>query len=644
MLRLSSYIAITIVAALAAPACSREPSGSSEVGLVSPWSGTSASLAVGATSKTVLSGRTPEWTGDDVLTVFDADGAAVLFSNVSGAGASAVFSTASWTGKEPVYAAFSAGEPACNVYSKMLTVMVPAEQVVEDRNSFARQANPSIGIVSSTGSDYIVSTMKNVAALLEFTFIEDSEIASVKIEGCAGETIAGKVSAIATDATTRPLSSGVETAVILSPAGDAASADGCFLGGVKYYASVFPGTYSDGLRLTLTDVNGIARTKEIAKGAGITLTRGRFFGFGQEIDRIPTIEPPGEFIIALDFTDGWPFLETSSANGNYTYSYSMGDAGALGLRFSLVGQDAYDGETLSFSGTEGRILLPQVSGRYLNSIVVIHEADGHKAFRLCKAADDSHIATYVTHDWKNPIPVAKFSPHTADRCYLAVSEAVSVTRIYLRYSSSANGSDAVKLGYESNYSPWNAQSGQGDGSIYSYDPDLFFSGIVGRRDPNGTWPVDRVPDPYTFTQTVDDVVYTYEAVRPNNWANSRQRMWNWEAGLWSCDYGTPNALKLPRTAGKLVWVGLAVKNAYDTTKNRQVGILAKGAGDTDYVEAGSYAFLAISAQGSGDGTSMENSAAYKMWTLEDWDTPDRDYFISCLAGSTCFSQMVLVYL
>ncbi len=605
---------ILVIAAALLLGCVREESRGPEGSGLSPWAGTSPSLVISEATRTVLDGAAPVWTSDDILTVFDVDAAAVPFTLVSGTGSVATFSTGSWTGKTPVYAAYSCGSPACKVADGTIFVTIPAFQIV-DAGSFASGASPTVGAVEHSGMSYSVSVMRNVGCLLKFTFLDGTNVNSVTIEGGDGEQIAGDAvvtySSMAWTAGTTPLFS-----VVLTPSGG-----GCFLGGREYYAVVLPGTYPKGLKITLGTASGTERVKYIGKDAGVDLLRGKIVGFGQEIDRMPSPIYPAEFITHLDFTAGTPIDADISLEGTY----------------------AYESGHLAFSASGGKILLPQIPGRWLNSLVLVHEATGRKSFRLCKASDDSVLGSYLTHDWKQPVPVAHFSPHISEQCYIALDDAVELTHVFLRYSSSESGSDAVKLGYEWATSPWNDYNGQGCGSVYTDDPDNFFTGIINRRDPDGSWAGREVPDPYTFTQTVNGTVYTFESVRPNSWA--KQRMWDWEGGIWSCDYGTPNLLKLPRTGGKLVWVGIVCRNAYNTTKNRQVGILSKEAGESEFsTTVGSYTYVANTAQGSGDGSSLENSSAYKVWLLDDAWSPTRDYGIDCLAGSTSFSQMVLVYL
>ena len=151
------------------------------------WIGNCVSLAVGQATKTVLAGLTPIWSADDVLTVFDNDGTPVVFSNATGAGTTATFSTTSWTGKVPVCAVYS-DAPTYDEVTGVAGITIPSAQNAP-AGSFASGANPSIGQVTLDDGKYTVSTMKNVATLLSFTFTGDTDIVSLTIQSGSGEQI-----------------------------------------------------------------------------------------------------------------------------------------------------------------------------------------------------------------------------------------------------------------------------------------------------------------------------------------------------------------------------------------------------------------------------------------------------------------------
>lgn len=601
---------------------------------VQSWTGDCVSLAVDHATKTVLAGLTPIWSAEDVLTVFDQDGTPVTFSNATGVGTTATFSTTSWTGKVPVCAVYS-DAPTYDVTTGTAGVTVPSVQQVP-AGSFASGANPSVGQMSLNGGEYTVATMKNVAALLSFTFSGDADIVSLTIQSGAGEQIAGTAD-VTYPSMDWEAGEFPATSVELTPM------EGTFMDGATYYAVILPGTYSKGLRFTYTDANGTNHIKEVGKELGIEILRGCICAF-ENIDCAPVRPPkpaPTEFVVSLNLTESWPFNEAISSSAvDYTYEYSDD----LSLTFAFEGAFNYS-SGLNFTTGGGKLILPKVSGRYLNSVVIVHETGSQKRIELHKIDGDSLIGNqYKTHVWKQPVPVAKFTAHTLDQCYLSLVDPINITHIYLFYNSVANGSDAVKLGFESQYNPYNNYNGEGDGATYVLDVvngtnKSPFIGI--NYVSSNTWDVDLTPDPYIFTQTVDGVAYTFESIRPDGWAG--QHMFCWNSGMRSCNWGTPNLLKLPRT-GKLVWAAAVCGNAYNASKNRSFSIMARDIQDTDYVIVGETTFLATSAQGTADGTTLGNSASYKAWCLEDTYSPTKDYYLSVGAGNTYINFLVLIYL
>lgn len=601
---------------------------------IEQWNGSCVNISVGVATKTVLAGLVPTWSANDVLTVFDQDGTPVEFVNSTGAGTTATFSTTSWTGKVPICAVYS-NAPTYDVTTGTAGVTVPSVQQAP-AGSFASGANPSVGLVTSDDGKYSVATMRNVAALLSFTFTGDVDVLSLKIEGGDGEQIAGTAN-VAYPSMDWVAGASPATEVVLTPQG------GTFTGGVTYYAVLLPGTYSKGLKFTIIDANGESRIKEVGKELGMELLRGHVCAF-QNIDGVPARPPkpaPAEFVVSLNLAESWPFNEAISSSAvDYTYEYSDD----LSLTFAFEGAFNYS-SGLNFTTGGGKLILPKVSGRYLNSVVIVHETGSQKRIELHKIDGDSLIGNqYKTHVWKQPVPVAKFTAHTLDQCYLSLVDPINITHIYLFYNSVANGSDAVKLGFESQYNPYNNYNGEGDGATYVLDVvnGTSKSPFVGiNYTASNTWDVNSIPEPYTFTQTVDGVAYTFESIRPDGWAG--QHLFCWSSGMRSCNWGTPNLLKLPRT-GKLVWVGAVCGNAYNASKNRSFSILSKDHQDTEYVIVGETAFLATSAQGTGDGTTLGNSAIYKAWCLEDEYSPTKDYYLSVGAGNTYINFLVLIYL
>lgn len=588
----------------------------------------------------------------DILKVFDEEAAGVDFSFVSATADKAIFKATGWTAKKPAFAAYSpASRPFCNVEQGTVTVSLPAEQVLEGENVFVRTALPLAGkVVADATEEYKIEEMKVVPAFLEFVFIDGTVVNSVTVEGLNGEQVAGGVN-VAVEDMSWTLGPNPATSVVLTAAGNA------FQSGVKYYAAILPGNYPMGIKVTMRGEGDFKMVKTFGEEGGFALNRNAIKAFGEAIDTVPPPELEEEFVVAVDFTKAWPFKEAAGAS-SFTYDHK----GLIDLTFALSGTYSYADGAASFSEAGGKIYLPVVEDHYLNSVVIVHKPGAKKRVEIYKASDDTQIGVrYVTHNWKKPVPVAKFSPHSAEQCYISMLDAMDVTNIYLLYNSTETGADAVKLGFESQYRNFNNNNGntggEGDGSQYLYqgadgtptstqDGTALspFVGIVARATPGATWTDETVPNPYTFTQTCNGVEYVFESVRPDDPEQYKlQRMWNWQNGLWSMDWGTPNLLKVPRT-GKLVWVGVACGNGYSATKDRRFGVLAKDVEDDDFSEVGDYTFLASAKQGTGDGLTVENSADYKAWCLDDDYSPTKDYYMSVISGSTCYSFMVLVYL
>jgi len=298
--------------------------------------------------------------------------------------------------------------------------------------------------------------------LLSFTFSAGNEIASLLIEGANGEQIAGSVN-VNYPSMSWSAGSNPATYILLSAEG------GTFLTGVPYYAAILPGVFNNGLKFTITDSAGNVRIKEVGKELGMEFMRGRICSF-EEVDAEPVVPAPEEFVVSIDFKAGWPFLgacapaaDQDSDGETYNYEYSTD----LNLAFKLVkpesGSYTYTSNHISYDTAGGKIVLPEVKDRYLNSVVVVHEMNGAKSFELHKVSDDTQIGvTHTTSEWKCHVPVAKFSPHEDGRCYISLMSAgTSVSNIYLYYTSSATGTDAVQLGFQSKFTPFN-QNQNGD--------------------------------------------------------------------------------------------------------------------------------------------------------------------------------------
>lgn len=587
----------------------------------SPWKSSVTSLNVGAEAP-------QSFVAGDVITVYDINGSAVAFTT-DAATTPANFSTTEWTGEEPAFAVFTTGT---STYADgSFGVTIPAQQKIDAAGTADHKAMPAVAAVEPDETvDYKISSMSNAAGRIALTFLNNTKAKSVKIQGMNGEALAGGISVKLSD-----LSCGVsaaENAVIITPAGET------FKGGSTVYATILPGTYTGGLKFTVTDTDNKVIENIFGEEGGIEVARNQDTVLPAAVDTKP-LNFPEEFVVHVDFTKAWPFQE-ALANGKSEYTFAYTEE--LPMTFGFEGTYAY-ASNLNFTAASGKLVLPQIEGRYLNSVVVVHQEGAAKKLEMHKVSDNAIIGNqYKTHVWKKPVPVAKFSPHQSEQCYVLLVDAMAIEHIYLRYISTEVGSNAVKLGFESQYKPFNNNNGEGDGAIYVKDENdkSPFVGIS-YTTANG-WPEDT-PNPYIFTQTVDEVSYTFESIRPDGWEKARQAMFCWSSGMRSCNYGTPNRIKLPRT-GKLVWAAAICGNAAANGKDRRFGILAMDEGDTDFAEVGEYTFLASAKTGSGDGSSWDNSAAYKAWCLDDVYSSTKDYYLDVKAGNSFINFMVLIYL
>lgn len=585
----------------------------------STWKSPVTSINVGAEAPSAFA-------AGDAITVYDVNGAGVVFTT-DAATVPANFSTTEWTGEKPAYAVFTSGTPSVVLADTGATfgVTIPSQQKIDAGAATDHAAMPAAAAVEPEGTmDYKISSMSNAAGRIALTFMSGTKARSVKIQGMDGETLAGAISLKLSDLSYSVASP--ETSVTILPAGDT------FEGGSTVYAAILPGTYAKGLKFTVTDTDNQIIENIYGEGSGILVARNQDTVLPDAVDAKP-LSFPEEFVVHLDFTKAWPFQEAWSAEkSEYSFEYSDG----LPLTFKLENADSY-AAGLAFSGTTGKIYLPQVDGRFLNSVVVVHEMTGAKAFELHKASDASIVGVkQTTSVWKGPVPVAKFSPHLSELCYLSMLTAsTTVTHIYLRYTSSAEGSDAVKLGYESPYNTWNQNT---NGDTYTNDgTKSCFVGVLARNaNTNNTL------DDYSFTQTVNGKEYTFTALRPTS-GYTKGDLFCWANGLWSGSTGSDRYLKLPRT-GKLVWVRVDVGNSTNGTNGKLIRIDAKDAGDSGYTTVGAAAYLGSTAHGNKDGSSAADDAEFMTWCLDDAYSPTKEYYLYSGNGSTWMDEMVLIYL
>ena len=294
-------LALSAIAAMTLWSCAEEPIQPEELpgeNIEQPEvTGIPLTIAVGAETKTVFDEKSRQayWQKTDKLYVFDNENAGVEFTadqEGSALKASTTFSTENWTGKTPLYAAYSRAAAPSSTSTGVLRVKVPSEQMINNANSFAQTANPSVGKVEMVEEAYVVEEMKNVGALIVFTFKDGTQVTSVTIEGGNGEQVAGEVDVTYSDLKWAAVENGAATKVELTSNASNAklSTDGCFrtrddAGNIlKYYAVILPGTYSKGLKFTLKMKDGSTLEKTVGASAGLTVERNSVKGFDKAID------------------------------------------------------------------------------------------------------------------------------------------------------------------------------------------------------------------------------------------------------------------------------------------------------------------------------------------------------------------------
>ncbi len=270
------------------------------------------------TTRTVLNGSSVYWTPSDKLFVFgknDGNGIeGVEFVNsLTDDAATAEFSSTEWkSGLVPVYAT-NTSAPLSKVSATaegIVTTWINPVQVFDGTDSFAPGANASVGKVTDNGGVYEISEMKNVTSLLKVNVSGDN-VAKITVFAPGGEAVAGYVNAdLSGSDVAISASKGVETVTML-PSSGSSFAQG------DYYACLIPQTYSQGLRIKLTDTDGKITVRTVSS-AGLTLARSKYRDFDRSIDDGVTYSDGSDITLNLDFASSWPFDETCAKKTEQT--------------------------------------------------------------------------------------------------------------------------------------------------------------------------------------------------------------------------------------------------------------------------------------------------------------------------------------
>ena len=192
-----------------------------------------------AVSSAFKSGPQVSWTEGDKISVFSGEKSSVFTATKGGSTATFSGETASAS----MYIALSPYSENASVAAGVVKTSVPVQQkAVKDGVS-----SEAVLAVASTSDNSL--KFVNATGLVKFTLASEYNIKQVKIAAKGGENLSGEVSV--TTAGKITVVKGASEVVVSSETNMEKGA---------YYASVIPGTYVDGLTMTLTDEYGRVAT------------------------------------------------------------------------------------------------------------------------------------------------------------------------------------------------------------------------------------------------------------------------------------------------------------------------------------------------------------------------------------------------
>ncbi len=364
-----------------------------------------------------LSGGDVCWSKNDTIMVFDEGNSGVKFSTREDQVNQAVFSTFIWSDKKPAYASLSSlptKEASCE--NGVLTVRIPEEQPITDRNFPSEGTLAAVGKVTGTTGAYSVDAMKNVSGLIRITF-ENPNAAAIRVESNAGEPVAGVVKADYNKLAGgdnnfwAPVSGKTTTAITLRPSTGVADANGCFKPD-SFYVAVLPQTYAKGLRFSLLDKQGkTILSKSEGYEGGLTILRNDInvpeSGLDDNLPAViqvnldfynpENVNPLGEFAAVASQTingEDYPYVHhyiqdgeektmdlvfglcKGSASGANGYLYTPHNASFYGKGDGLSILNINNGAINGAAGTSPFwIRIPGIKGRSLD-VVILHIGNG----------------------------------------------------------------------------------------------------------------------------------------------------------------------------------------------------------------------------------------------------------------------------
>ena len=228
-------------------------------------------------TRTYLSEGKHMWVTGDLVRVLSDDQVCVKSSQCTEPSEVLDFSVTGWpSGKTPRYAVYCGQQNVTTepyALDGKITVRLDEDQKITHKESFAKTANISAGLLESNGKDSYSVQMKNICGLLKFNFAKYDDIKTVVFEDMDSKALAGAVE-IAFGDDDCPYVDRVKTSrssVTVSANGKTGSlgnSDDCELpAGQDYYVCVLPGTYR--LKITMTRVGGGTLVLEMANACEV---------------------------------------------------------------------------------------------------------------------------------------------------------------------------------------------------------------------------------------------------------------------------------------------------------------------------------------------------------------------------------------
>lgn len=332
-------------------------------------------------TKTYMNNGEVKWVKGDFIQIFAEDGSYKFTDAVTyedSAPATYDFTVTDWPADKTPLCAIYAGQyaqetsPATYV-DGVFTATLPSSQKINNKKSFAKTANLSVGELVNLDTSYAIE-MKNVGGLFKYTISSTGKVSKVKIEDVNGAAMAGTVNITMENGI--PKTEVVEGKSSVTMDANVSGANGLYPNDY-YFACVLPGTYT--LKVTVTFTDGTTNVLE-AKSP-VTVKRNEWIDLGV-IDNVGTeggeddpITPDPSETLIITLQTPYPFtvnLPTSSGTTTKD-TYTLKDSG-----YKFVLYNPYDGYYLTSSclrisktkDKSGYIQFPAIEGYKLTKFEI----------------------------------------------------------------------------------------------------------------------------------------------------------------------------------------------------------------------------------------------------------------------------------